>query len=228
MIEEIKIHFEQEYPREGCGIIGIVKGKKKWFPCKNIAENENDFILSSDDWFSIKRKADIFAIVHNHINGSNEPSQNDINNCNALGIPYYIFSYPELDLNIVEPKENFNPLIGREYEFGVTDCFEAMRDWLNSEGIKIPKRAAFEDDWWLKDLDYFTEETISQWGFKKVDSPQKNDLLVFAVDSSIGNHCGVYLNNDVFFHHAENRLSCRESLYPFWGKYIIGIYRHGA
>ena len=182
--------------------------------------------MSSDDWFRVKRQADILAIVHNHIDSSNEPSENDLNNCNALGIPYYIFSYPDLELNIVEPKETFNPLIGRDYKFGVNDCFEAMRDWLNSEGIEIPKRAVFEDDWWLKGLDYFTEETISEWGFKKVNFPQKNDLLVFAVESSIGNHCGVYLGNDLFFHHAENRLSCRESLYPFWSKHIIGIYRH--
>jgi proteasome lid subunit RPN8/RPN11 len=228
MIDEIKAHFEAEYPREACGIIGIVKGRKKWFPCTNVSETEEDFVMSSEDWFEVKKKADIYAVVHNHIYASNAPSQNDMNNCNGLGIPYYIFSYPDLELNIVHPKENFNPLIGREYEFGVNDCFEAMRDWLGAEGIKIPRRAAFEDDWWLKGLDYFTEEVISEWGFKKVDSPQKNDLLVFAVESSLGNHCGVYLSNDVFFHHAENRLSCRESLYPFWGKHIIGIYRHEA
>ena len=228
MIDEIKAYFDTEYPREACGIIGIVKGKKKWFPCKNVAESEEDFVMSSEDWFRVKRQADIFAIVHNHVDSSNEPSENDVNNCNALGIPYYIFSYPDLELNIVQPKQNFNPLIGREYKFGVNDCFEAMRDWLGNEGIEIPKRAAFEDDWWLKGLDYFTEDIISEWGFKKVSVPQKNDLLVFAVESSVGNHCGVYLSNDVFFHHAENRLSCRESLYPFWGKHVIGIYRHEA
>ncbi len=226
MIQEIKKHFDTEYPKEACGIIGVVKGKKKWFPCKNIAESDDDFIMSSDDWFEVKKKADILAIVHNHTNNDNTPSENDINNCNVLGIPYYIFSYPGLELNILEPRENFNPLLGREYSFGTSDCFEAMRDWLASENIKIPKRAAFEDDWWLKGLDYFTEKVIKQWGFKKVTSPQRNDLLIFAVESSVGNHCGVYLGNDVFFHHAVNRLSCRESLYPFWARHIIGIYRH--
>jgi len=29
-------HFNTEYPREGCGVIAIQKGKSKWFPCKNI------------------------------------------------------------------------------------------------------------------------------------------------------------------------------------------------
>ncbi len=226
MIHDIKTHFDNEYPREGCGIIGIVKGKKQWFPCENLSQTENDFILSSKDWFTVKKKADILAIVHNHLDNDNSPSENDINYCNTLGIPYYIFSYPDMELNIVEPKQNFNPLVGRDYKFGVQDCFEAMRDWLFKEEITIPQRGAFEENWWQKDLDYFTEEVIAQWGFKKVSSPEKNDLLIFAIESNKGNHCGVYLQNDVFFHHAENRLSCRESLYPFWGEHIIGIYRH--
>jgi len=28
MIDEIQEHFAKEYPKEGCGIIGIVEGKK--------------------------------------------------------------------------------------------------------------------------------------------------------------------------------------------------------
>jgi proteasome lid subunit RPN8/RPN11 len=228
MLEEIKSHFDEHYPKEACGVIGVVQGKKKWFPCKNVAEDDEDFILCSEDWFRVRQQADIIAIVHNHPDYSNEPSENDINYCNALGIPYWIFSYPEMDLNIVNPTALVNPLIGREYSFGVQDCFEAMRDWLLSEGIEIPKRAAFEDDWWLKGLNYFTEETISLWGFKKVTEPQKNDLLIFQVSAEVPNHCGVYLGNDIFFHHAVNRLSCRESLYPFWIRNLVGIYRHAS
>ena len=45
MIEEIKSHFEKEYPREGCGVIGIVQGKKKWFPCTNIANDDSGFVI---------------------------------------------------------------------------------------------------------------------------------------------------------------------------------------
>lgn len=227
MIDEIEKHFEKEYPREGCGVIAVVKGKKRFFPCENLAENNENFILSSKDWFRIKQQADIIAVVHSHPDSSNKPSQTDINNCNAIGLPYYIFSYPEMDLNIVEPVKNFTPLLGREYEFGVRDCFEAMRDWLAEENIHIPPREPFEDDWWEKEnLNYFSEENISRWGFKKVSELKKNDLLIFQVEASVPNHCGVYLSNDIFFHHAVNRLSCRENLYPFWAKHIVGIYRH--
>jgi cell wall-associated NlpC family hydrolase len=116
--------------------------------------------------------------------------------------------------------------LGREYKFASADCFEASRDWLASEGINIPPRDLFEDEWWSKGLNYFTEENIKNWGLTKVDSPQKNDVLIFQIDAEVPNHCGVYLGNDVFFHHAVHRLSCRESLYPFWRKHIVGIYRY--
>ena len=161
MIEEIQEHFEKEYPREGCGVIGIVQGKKKWFPCTNIAEQDEDFTFSSSEYLSIKKQADIFAIVHSHPDASNEPSQHDIDCCNVLGIPYYIFSYPNMELNIIEPETKAHPLIGRSYKFGVEDCFEALRDWLAKENIIIPPREPFEDNWWKKeniDCDDYDED----------------------------------------------------------------------
>ena len=42
-------YFNKEYPREGCGVIAIQKGKSKWFPCKNVAEDNEDFIIDSTD-----------------------------------------------------------------------------------------------------------------------------------------------------------------------------------
>ena len=227
MIFEIYEHFKAEYPREGCGVIGVVKGRKKWFPCKNLAENNQSFIMDSKDYFEAKKRSDIIAIVHNHLQGSNEPSQIDINNCNAMQIPYHIYSYPEMELNILEPTKNKSKLIGRKYEFGVSDCFEAMRDYLAEQQIYLPPRILFEENWYNKGLNYFEDEVISQWGGVKMNTPpQKNDVLIFTVQESVPNHCGVYLGKDLFYHHAINRLSCREHLYPFWIKYLTGVYRY--
>jgi proteasome lid subunit RPN8/RPN11 len=226
ILAEIEEHFTVEYPREGCGVLAVSKGKMKWLPITNKAGAAEDFIFDSTEYFKIKRTHDIVGIVHSHPDASCEPSVMDINNCNSLGIPYYIFSYPEMDMHLLQPVKNYYPLIGREYKFGVQDCFEAMRDYYIEEtDFIIPPREPFEDDWWLKGLDYFTEEYINRWGFNKVLQPQKNDLLIFSVGADVGNHCGVYLGNDVFFHHATQRLSCRENLYPFWVKHLTGIYR---
>lgn len=228
-LSKIQEHFEVEYPKEACGILGVVKGKEVWYPCTNVAEDPyNNFVLDSSEYLKIKRSVDITAIVHSHPDAESTPSASDIDNCNALGIPYHIYSYPEMEVTVVKPKDKEEALSGREYKFGVLDCFEAARDYYKSIGISLPKRDAYEDDWWLKGKNYFNKEYINSWGFYEVQEPKKNDLIVLSVNSEVGNHCGVYLGNDVFFHHAVNRLSCKENLYPFWVKYITGIYRYDA
>lgn len=229
-LEDYKKHFDEWYPKEGCGVLGVVKGKLKWFPCENVAEDDSNFTINSKQFIDIGHKADIVAVVHNHISDCAKPSQIDIDNCNATNLKYYIFSYPNMDLEILEPKTIKKTLYGRDYKFGVDDCFEAARDYYKSIGWNsIPPRAMFEDNWWKKDLDYFSEEIIKNWQFKKVEgNMEKNDFIIFTIHSAVGNHCGVYLGNDIFYHHAENRLSCRENLYPRWKKYITGVYRYDA
>mgnify|MGYP001297690926 CR=1 FL=1 len=230
LYEEIEQHFKKEYPREGCGVLAVVKGKKQWFPVKNIANNNDDFVMDSDEYIKIMLTSDIIGIVHNHIDASPEPGETDIQQCNVLGIPYYIFSYPEMELKVLQPENNYTDLYGREYKFGTVDCFEAMRDYLITKNITIPPRALFEDDWYDKGLDYFSSEVIKSWGGQPVDLDkiQENDVLIFRVQEIVNNHCGVYIGNDIFYHHAVNRLSCRESLYPFWYQYLEGAYRYVA
>ena len=228
-LSAIEDHFRSWYPKEGCGVIGDVKGKSKWFPCENLAEEEEDFVMNPDDFHRVSLKSDVIAIVHSHIHSSPEPSYNDIKYCNALGIPYYIFSYPNMELEILKPKKVVNELAGREYEFGIFDCLEAVRDFYSQKlSINLKRREAYLDDWWEHGEDYFTPEHIKEWGFHQVEDLKENDVLIFSMGAKIGTHCGVYLDEDIFFHHAVNRLSCKENLYPLWKKHLTGIYRYGS
>lgn len=225
-LTEIEKHFEEYYPKEGCGLIGVVNGDAKWFPCKNISKTNDTFVFDSSEYMEIAQKCDIIAVVHNHINTSNEPSMHDIKYCNATGLIYYIFSYPDMELYTLNPERKDKPLYGRLYEFGVQDCFEAARDYYIKQGLDIPNRIPFEEKWWLKGINYFSDEYIKTWNFEKVDTMKKGDFLTFSIFSEVPNHCGVYLDNDIFFHHAVNRLSCKESLFPDWKKHLTGIYRY--
>jgi len=229
-LQDIETHFSKEYPREGCGILYVKKGKLNWEPCTNIAKGDEEFVIDSTKYLQLHRTSDIVGIVHSHPDASAEASDHDIASCNTLGIPYYIFSYPEMDFNLINPNNNLAELYGREYSFGITDCFEAARDYLASQNINIASRILFEDDWWEKGLDYFTEDMMNEWGFQEVEVSkiEKNDVLTFSVGAPIANHCGVYIGNDSFYHHAINRLSCRESLYPFWAKNLNKAYRYVA
>ena len=226
-LDDIEKHFSECYPREGCGILAVIKGELQWFPCNNVAEDDDDFIIDSNQYIEISQRGDIVGVIHSHPDASCEPSQSDIDYCNATGVKYYIFSYPEMELYTLYPETTKKELYGREYKFGVNDCFEAMRDYLKEQNISIPPRAAFEDDWWKKGLDYFTDEIIESYGYTRVTgNMQENDVIIFTINAEVGNHCGVYLGEDIFYHHAENRLSCRENLYPFYKKYITGVYRY--
>ena len=229
-LDDIAQHFEADYPGEGCGILAVVKGKMKWFPCVNIATDKDDFVIDPKQYIKINRTSDIVAIVHSHPDALNTPSQSDIDHCDAVGIPYYIFSYPDMELHIQQPKHHVQPLLGREYKFGSLDCFESARDYYREKlKIDLPLREAFEDDWWKKGLDYFSSDNLKKWNFKEVSDLLPGDLLIFSVEASVGNHCGVYLGNDMFFHHAVNRLSCRDSLMSrLWAGSIVGTYRYEA
>tara|TARA_E500000305_G_scaffold93307_1_gene81741 strand:- start:17 stop:355 length:339 start_codon:yes stop_codon:yes gene_type:complete len=103
-LDEIQAHFELWYPKEACGILAEQKEKLKWFPCKNVSEEDYNFVFDPKEYLQISRVAKIKAIVHSHPDHSPEPSETDRNYCNATNLIYYIFSYPSMELYILKPE----------------------------------------------------------------------------------------------------------------------------
>ena len=53
-------HAKKDAPHEACGLVAVYKGKEKYYPCKNIAEDvEDQFIINPDDWINTEDKAEI-------------------------------------------------------------------------------------------------------------------------------------------------------------------------
>jgi proteasome lid subunit RPN8/RPN11 len=224
MIEEMLEHLSNEYPKEGCGIILNRRGKLEWVPCKNVSQTpEETFEFDAREYTRVQLKGDIHAIVHSHPDTTSEPSESDRRASDFLGIPYYIFSIPDGELTVYEPTTKRAPLLGREYVFGSSDCYSLVCDYYRDLEIELP-RMPFIDDFWEKGINYF-DDLQEEYGFVTVEKPQKHDLVFFNVMSVFPNHCGVYVGEDIFLHHAVNRLSCRESIHSFWGKYITRYVR---
>ena len=40
-------HAKEQHPREACGLVVIIKGKRKYWPCENIAANTEDLFVIS-------------------------------------------------------------------------------------------------------------------------------------------------------------------------------------
>lgn len=224
--DKIRTHLLTKYPEEGCGIILNKQGKLEWLPCENVAENkEESFALDSSVYIKAHLLGDIYAIVHSHVNSSPDLSEADISASNFLGIKYIVYSIPEGEKREYTPKKAVQKLTGRTYEFGKNDCYTLVKDYYKQEkNITLPTMD-FKDFWWENGLDYFNQY-YKDFGFIEVTSPKPGDGIIFAVRSNVPNHCGIYLKEDLLLHHAENRLSCRESLYPFWIKNIVRYVRY--
>ncbi len=211
LLLQIATDLQKDYPREGCGILLNKRGSLHWIYCTNIAEGDEEFKLDSKEYVKASLSGDIYAIVHSHPDYSCEPSEADKENSNILGIPYFIISIPSLDHTLYEPEYKEVPLLGRMYDFKTANCWTLVRDYYNQKlKISLPT-IDWEDDWWNKELDYFSD-MVDPFQFYEVSTPQKHDVVLFRIRAPVESHCGVYLEEDIFIHHSENRLSCRENL----------------
>jgi proteasome lid subunit RPN8/RPN11 len=222
IIEECKFWLKNfDGTGEPCAVVLLKKGKAKLVPLANVSDDPENYFLFDKQFVSLSLTGDILYTVHAHPDNC-IPSDHDIDCCNKVNIPYIIFNAITLDYSIIYP-EGYKNLLGRSYKFGTQDCFEACRDWYIAHSIVLPSRDInWIDDWWLKGLNYIEEE-ISNWPFKEVSSLRYGDLLTFG---EIPNHIGIYIEKDIFFHHAVNRLSCKENIYPFWGSTLKKVYRY--
>jgi proteasome lid subunit RPN8/RPN11 len=221
IIEEIKEHASRVYPRECCGLVLVVKGKYRYYPCTNIApDGNNQFIMSPDDWMAAEDLGTPTIIVHSHPNASPMPSQADLVGCEKSQLPWLIVNWPVGTMHYFEPSGYVLPLIGREFIHGLVDCYTLIRDYYKQElGITLLDfyRA---DEWWAHGENLYLDN-YERTGFTLIldGEPQKHDMLYMQVGSQVPNHGAVYLGDGTILHHQYNRLSSKD-VYGGWYKKV--------
>ncbi len=229
IIKDIYSHAEDEYPKESCGIVIKSQGLLKYIRCNNISETpREDFTLDPRDYMNAESAGNIEYIVHSHPDASSNPSSADKIQCNLSQIPWIIISYPNSSIYTMYPGNSDIPYEGREFIFGVLDCFTLIRDYYNKElniNIKDYER---RDNFWKRGenlyLDNFEKEGFIS--IKDIDKPQKHDVFLLNIGSNISNHGAIYLDNDIILHHLYGRLSEKTVYGGYWRKHTTYLLRH--
>lgn len=232
-------HAVTEYPREACGLLVAEDGRRVYVPCRNIAETPGEhFILAPADYADAEDRGEVVALLHSHPNLPPRASHADRVGCEATGLPWGIVSVGVDGIGGSEwitPDGYQAPLIGREFAFGVLDCYALVRDWYARErGITLPD-VERRDRFWERGENLLLDNFAAA-GFAPIRGGlQPGDVFIMQIgrDSRGGparlpNHCGVYLGDDVFLHHLHNRLSGRDVFGGMWAERTVMTVRYAG
>ena len=206
-------HALEEAPRESVGLVAVVKGRERYVRCKNLAKTDDYFCLDPRDYAKTAETGEIVCIVHSHPTTNPEPSDADLVSCERSRLPWLIVNPVTGGHTLTEPSGYKQPLLGREWVWGVSDCWTLCRDWYIEQGLTVVDfdRPPTPEEFEQKPL---FEESWQIAGFTEVpaDQMQYGDLLLMNLQSPVDglNHCGVCVEDGLLLHHVRKRLSSRD------------------
>ena len=206
-------HAKDQDPKESCGLLIEIKGKEKYYPCKNLSNWSNQcFIIDPIDYAKAEDTGKILAVIHSHPTTQPIASQADMISCEDTNLPWHIVNPKTEQWGYYEPSGYKPPLIGRHWVWGVTDCWALVRDW-----YKETKGIILRD--WERPItpeefiaDPMFERCAWRTGFRQLIREEKlenGDLLFMSILTSGLNHVAIFIDGDVL-HHLADRISCKE------------------
>ncbi len=210
--KQIQQHARECYPEESIGIVS----NGEYIRLKNTADKP-EFNAKPDMSVFGKLLADglIDLLVHSHPNGPFYPTYADMLSQINLDIPHGLVAcYGEACTEVVLWGDSLNPLplFDRPFQHGVSDCYEACRDWyLKNTGLRLmPVARSWE--WWNNDKNLYVDH-IKKSGFVEIEASEMRyaDAILFKVPvrdannrlvAKVYNHAAIYQGNDTIYHHT--------------------------
>ena len=225
------LHAQEQDPKESCGLLLNVKGKERYYPCRNLSITDNQcFILDPEDYVKADNVGEIIAVVHSHPITPPEPSQADKISCEQSKLPWYIVNPKTEQWGECKPEGYVPDLLGRPWVWGVTDCWSLVVDWYKREkGIELKdyERKMSPQEFLENPL---FENYAWRTGFRELRSDEKlqeGDVLLMSIMHPTLNHVAIFLGDEVL-HHLTDRLSCREPYSPWLLKCTGKRYRYAS
>ena len=221
-------HAKEDFPKEAVGLVHVVKGKNRYFKCKNIAETPDEhFILDPDDYLKAETKGEITAVFHSHPKTSPAPSPADMVACEASGLPWFIVNPNTETWGSYTPNGFELPYVGREFSHGIVDCYSLVRDFYKREFNLELNDYNRRDQWWYKGENMYLDNFAKE-GFKEIDLENigYGDLFLMQLESPVPNHAAIYLDQGIVLHHVQGRLSSRDVYGGYYQKVTAKVLKH--
>jgi proteasome lid subunit RPN8/RPN11 len=229
---DAEAHALREAPREACGVVVVINGRERYRPCRNMATDPGaEFVLDPAERMAAEDAGELAAVVHSHPGATSDPSEADLLGSAADCVPWHIVGLPALDWRELSPPAWRSPgwrapLVGREFEYGRTDCYTLIRDWYRQErGIVLP-------DFPRRDGDFQAGRSLYEDGFElagfreSLKPPEPGDILLMKLAAPVPDHGAVYLGGDTILHHLQGRLSSRDAWGGFLRSRTVKVLRH--
>ena len=211
-------HALADAPREACGLVVVVKGRERYWPCKNRAATNDFFVLDPEDYAAAEEAGEILAVFHSHPKSPAQPSEADLMACEKSGLKWIICNPGTEMWCEFEPTGYKPPLLGRQWVWSVSDCWTLVRDWYKEEwDLNLPDWQRPTTAQEFQQAPMF-EACFEEAGFVNLgqEQPEFGDAILMRLDGSPGlNHVAVYVGEQRILHHLTGRLSSRD----VWGGY---------
>lgn len=228
IIDEIMAHAKAEYPKESCGVLAQKSRVVKYFRCLNLAEEPTEhFHLDPVGYANAEDWGTIIAIVHSHPDATTRPSELDKAQCDASELPWHIVSWPEGDLNTIQPRGELH-LIERPFVLGHTDCWGlVMSYYRQTHGIELTDYRV-NYPWWEDQYpENLYQDNWYECGFREfTGAPEPGDMVIMQVQSNKWNHAGIILEGNMLLHHLHGHLSKRVPYGGYWLDRTMKVVRH--
>ncbi|TNH06619.1 C40 family peptidase [Testudinibacter sp. TR-2022] len=214
--QKIIDYAKQQAPHEMCGFVVFDGGKMRFIACDNIAsEPEHYFEIATDDWLKVQAYDGVIALVHSHPDGEPALSAADQQMQLQSGLDWWLVCDSKL-----HKFRHIQPLLGRTFVNQAADCLSLCRDAYMLSGQDFPQ-FDYTFDWYEKGEQSYIDG-LAKYGFERLADSQDlqlGDIVMMQVGSSVANHAGLYLGDQLLLHHSPNQLSRR----VIYGGYYLQV-----
>lgn len=220
-VKDMQEHSLRDFPEEAIGVIT----PEGYLPLKNIAYDKlQSAQVDPEILRTLRDSGRLLAVFHSHCQTPESgaifgPSEGDMISQRSMDVPFLLsWTDGQMCSHIAAWGDSLErlPLLGREFQHGITDCYELIRDYFFIEKeVDLPQ---FPRDWaWWDRGKNLYEDGFPQAQFKEISASEsrRGDVVLFKMYDFRDlanrdkvhkfNHGGVLYRQGLLLHHVTSK-----------------------